>query len=153
MTLAHHDIRSDNPAPCNTEVEPLTGGTILISHIDLDTVGGIMAVEGIKPEDPEFWSAAEFIDNNGPHRIRELPQGIQDKLNAYYAAENEMRKEEGPPPRGILEDVTEHVGKRMAAVSVILDERAPGHEEYIKKGIEWERGMATSQSPFLHVGG
>lgn len=75
MTLAHHDIRSDNPAPCNTEVEPLTGGTILISHIDLDTVGGIMAVEGIKPEDPEFWSAAEFIDNNGPHRSANSRRG------------------------------------------------------------------------------
>lgn len=40
ITLAHHGSRSDNPAPCNTEVEPLERGTIVLSHIDLDAVGG-----------------------------------------------------------------------------------------------------------------
>lgn len=86
VTLAHHGSRSGNPAPCNTIVSPLNGsGDILISHIDLDTMGGIMALLGQKPRDPEFWAAAEYIDVHGPHHLHELTDTVQDKLNAYYA--------------------------------------------------------------------
>ena len=144
ITLAHHGPRSGNPAPCNAEVEPLEGGTILVSHIDLDTVGGVMAVEGRKPEDPEFWKAAEFIDVNGIHHIHELPQETQDKLNAYYAAEFALRKEEGFPPRDSIKDVTEDIEKRMHAVDIILDERHPEHNDYIVNGIKWEEATAKA---------
>ena len=74
ITLAHHvEKYKDNPAPCNTDLEKtLDGATILVSHIDLDTLGGIFAISGEKMDDPEFWQAAEFIDLNGPHHIHEL---------------------------------------------------------------------------------
>ena len=117
-------------------MEPLEGGTVLISHIDLDTVGGTMAVEGRKPEDPDFWKAAEFIDVNGIHHIHELPQETQDKLNAYYAAEFAMCREEGFPPRDSIKDVTADVEKRMGAVDIILDERHLEHDTYIQNGAE-----------------
>lgn len=64
VTLAHHGPRSNNPAPCNTpdvpELPPFA--TVVVSHIDLDTLGGIYALQGRKPEDYRFWEAAEMID-------------------------------------------------------------------------------------------
>lgn len=45
VTLAHYGLRSDNPAPCVAEVEPNNLPTV-ISHVDLDTIGGILAVWG-----------------------------------------------------------------------------------------------------------
>lgn len=87
VTLAHHGPRSNNPAPCNTpdvpELPPFA--TVVVSHIDLDTLGGIYALQGRKPEDYRFWEAAEMIDVKGAHHIHELDKDIQDKLNAYYA--------------------------------------------------------------------
>lgn len=86
-TLAHHGPRSNNPAPCNTPDVPKLPpfATVVVSHIDLDTLGGIYALQGRKPEDDRFWEAAEKIDVEGAHHIHELDQDIQDKLNAYYA--------------------------------------------------------------------
>ena len=67
ITMAHHGTRSSNPAPCNwSDVPVLTDCEILVSHLDLDSMGGIMALMGTKPDNPEFWKAAEFIDLNGP---------------------------------------------------------------------------------------
>ena len=88
VTLAHHGPRSNNPAPCNTpdvpELPPFA--TVVVSHIDLDTLGGIYALQGRKPEDYRFWEAAEMIDVKGAHHIHELDKDIQDKLNAYCTA-------------------------------------------------------------------
>ena len=51
-TLAHHGPRSNNPAPCNTPDVPVLPpfATVVVSHIDLDTLGGIYALQGRKPE-------------------------------------------------------------------------------------------------------
>ena len=138
-TLAHHGPRSGNPAPCNAEVDPLNGErtTILLSHIDLDALGGIMALTGEKPDDKEFWKAAEYIDVNGSHHMHDLPQNVQDKLNAFYAVEDGLREEEGPVDRSSISDVTEAVAKRVSAVEIILDERHPEHGKYISAGKEW----------------
>lgn len=47
VTLAHHGSRSSNPAPCNTpNVPTLSGGTILVSHLDLDAIGGVLDLMG-----------------------------------------------------------------------------------------------------------
>lgn len=139
ITLGHHGRLSANHAPCNTEIdEPLESGTILVSHLDLDAIGGIMAVEGRKPYDPEFWEAAEFIDVHGTHHIKELPQAQQDKLNAYYAAEQRCRVGETPLSKVEITDITERAEKRMHAMDIILDEKHPEHDTYIQQGIEWE---------------
>lgn len=87
-TLAHHGSRSNNPAPCcwDKKLPKLKeNDEILISHIDLDTIGGCLALMGCKPECSEFWSAAAYVDVNGPHKIYELNKSQQDMLNAYYA--------------------------------------------------------------------
>ena len=135
VTLAHHGERSGNPAPCNAEVEPLKGGKILLSHVDLDAIGGVMAVAGIKPEDPAFWQAAEFIDVNGPHHIHELPQKEQDKLNAFYAFESENRPRY---PRDQISDVKADIEAKAAVLEAVLDERHPEHVQRIAEGASWE---------------
>lgn len=148
VTLAHHGSRSDNPAPCNDpRAVPLQDdhkNTILISHIDLDTLGGILALEGKKPDDPDLWKAAAYIDVNGPHHIHELAQPIQDKLNAYYAyvADTREKNNIGRPTETI--DVTQQIKDYEKAIEKIADEKNPEHDAMINRGIEWERNTTKA---------
>ena len=128
----------------NEKEEPLDKGLILVSDIRLDTVGGIMALQGIKPEDAGFWKAAEFIGMNGMHHIHEFPQDVQDKLNAYYAHEQALLEAEGHLPKDKVSNITQAVQDRMQVVSIILDERHPEHAQYIREGVAWEKKMAET---------
>lgn len=134
-TLAHHGPRSGNPAPCNTENVPVLddGSVVLVSHIDLDTLGGVLALMGKKPDDTGFWAGAEKIDVAGPHHIHELPEPVQDKLNAYYA----WSEKQGRKRYTELADVTNEVMAASKAVDIICDHKNPEHDEYIKTGREW----------------
>lgn len=88
-TLAHHAPGwSNNPPPCIVKVEPIPehiAGDIIVSHLDLDAIGGCLALVGEKPQDDSFWEAAAFIDLNGINRLSKLSSKIQDQLNAFYA--------------------------------------------------------------------
>lgn len=135
VTLAHHGPRSNNPAPCNTpdvpELPPFA--TVVVSHIDLDTLGGIYALQGRKPEDYRFWEAAEMIDVKGAHHIHELDKDIQDKLNAYYAYND------GQPRQRYTEaiDVTKQIDDTYNVVNAIVDINDPEHDKLITAGKEW----------------
>lgn len=135
VTLAHHGPRSNNPAPCNTpdvpELPPFA--TVVVSHIDLDTLGGIYALQGRKPEDYRFWEAAEMIDVKGAHHIHELDKDIQDKLNAYYAYND------GQPRQRYTEaiDVTKQIDDTYNVVNAIVDINDPEHDKLIAAGKEW----------------
>ena len=135
VTLAHHGPRSNNPAPCNTpdvpELPPFA--TVVVSHIDLDTLGGIYALQGRKPEDYRFWEAAEMIDVKGAHHIHELDKDIQDKLNAYYAYND------GQPRQRYTEaiDVTNQIDDTYNVVNAIVDINDPEHDKLITAGKEW----------------
>ena len=146
LTLAHHGSRSNNPAPCNDPqaVKLPDNATVLVSHLDLDTLGGLMALQGQKPDDPDFWKAAEYIDVNGPHHIHEFPQEIQDKLNAYYAFENESRQVEGRPDREHIQDVTESVNKYADGIDVVLDDKDYSHNAMIEAGRRWEQEVTRA---------
>lgn len=134
-TLAHHGPRANNPAPCNTPDVPVLPpfATIVVSHIDLDTLGGIYALQGRKPEDDRFWEAAEKIDIEGAHHIHELDQDIQDKLNAYYAYND------GQPRQRYTEaiDVTKQIDDAYNVVNAIIDINDPEHDKLIAAGKEW----------------
>lgn len=133
ITMAHHGSRSDNPAPCNwTNIPQMKDGTIIVSHLDLDTVGGIMALSGTKMKDDEFWQAAEYIDLNGPHHIHELSEDIQDKLNAIYSYSEKLDR----LPREVT-DITDTVRDYAVKISIALDDRHPFHDEMIQNGKEW----------------
>lgn len=134
-TLAHHGPRSNNPAPCNTPDVPKLPpfATVVVSHIDLDTLGGIYALQGRKPEDDRFWEAAEKIDVEGAHHIHELDQDVQDKLNAYYAYND------GQPRQRYTEaiDVTKQIDDTYKIVNAIIDINDPEHDKLIAAGKEW----------------
>lgn len=143
VTLAHHvDVYQGNPAPCNSDVERLEGsGTILISHIDLDTLGGVAALLGQKPEHPGFWKAAEFLDLNGSHRILEVEESLRPLFRAYwaYSAQNRL------PRFTEATDVTEIVLNQISVVRRILS----GDEELIEAGEKWAAELETKQEACL----
>ena len=96
LTLAHHGPRSGRPCPCNLPNFPELGiETIGVSHIDLDTIGGILAIMGQKPTCFDwvrsFWRAAAEIDLMGVHKLPEIDLGgiaedyVLDSLNAWWA--------------------------------------------------------------------
>lgn len=140
IALAHHGSRSNNPAPCNTNVTPLEKGTILLSHIDLDAIGGCLAVMGEKYEDKDFWKAAEYIDINGTHHIHDFSKDIQEKLNAFYCWNNTKERIRYSE----ITDVTNIIEENKNVLNIILDERHPEHDDYIKKGIEWEKDISSA---------
>ena len=136
-TLAHHGSRSHNPAPCNTKVNPISEGTILISHMDLDTVGGVLALMNKKPENKEFWDAAEYIDINGSHHICEFDLTIQKQLNAALAYQAEVEQEEIMD----IKDVTEDILNWGNVLEPVLNTEHPKHNELLEKGEEWVKSV------------
>lgn len=141
-TLAHHGPRSNNPAPCNTSDVPKLPpfATVVVSHIDLDTLGGIYALQGRKPEDDRFWETAEMIDVKGVHHIHELDKDIQDKLNAYYAYNYNHARERYSENV----DVTKQVEDAYGVINDILDIDAPEHDMLIADGREWAQAREAA---------
>lgn len=134
VTLAHHGPRCNNPAPCVAQVGKIDGGgTILVSHIDLDCLGGIMALMGIKPAAPDFWEGAAFVDVMGPHHIQELPKAVQDMLNAYYAFTEAHRSERV----NTIVDITEAIEPHMSTIVCICGDDTPAKAALLRKGEEW----------------
>jgi hypothetical protein len=131
LTLAHHGTRSHNPAPCVLKNMILDNvNTIGISHIDLDTIGGIMAVLGIKTYAPEFWALAGFVDVAGPHNIDKTNSSKEAKkqLQAYWAWSKSERY--FPPRDGSVDNVTEIIYKHIEIIEKILG----GDNELLKAG-------------------
>lgn len=148
-TLAHHGPRSGNPAPClrqNTQTH--SGGfdripgphtsvrepdAIGLSHVDLDALGGMLAVMGIKPKEHSFWELAAFVDVNGAHKLKEAPASLATeqnlaRLHAWWAW-NEDHKIY-PPRDGSVKDITPEV----ASMTSILKSILAGDEELLAAG-------------------
>ena len=127
FTAAHHQATgpfatTNNSAPCNnTDIPVITGGTILVSHFDLDTVGGClrgMNRRVMRSYFP-FWELAEFVDLNGPHKLGTSGASDTDlrRLHAFWAW-----KEENVPrfSRDTVTDITEHIVEADEALCAIL---------------------------------
>lgn len=131
ITLAHHVSKyKDHRAPCIQEVSKLPDSSnIIISHIDLDTLGGIAALMGVKHENKEFWEGVEYIDLNGPHHLNELDNNIANMINAYnaYAALKHLDKFDD------IKDVTDVVIDRINIINRIID----GDEKLITEGLDY----------------
>lgn len=145
LTLAHHGPRANNPAPCNDPkaVKLPDDSIVMISHLDLDTLGGILALQGRKPEGQEFWDAAEYVDVNGPHHIYEFSGRIKDKLNAYYGFEFKMRNAEARLDREHVTEVTDSVEKYGLGLYTLLDRHAPekNRAQMIEEGRKWRNDV------------
>lgn len=75
-TAAHHQPDMKGlPAPCNDWDIPVCEGVmVMISHFDLDTLGGCLRTEEkcqdlFYPQHEAFWALAEYVDLNGPHMM------------------------------------------------------------------------------------
>ena len=140
-TLAHHAPGwTHNPAPCVAEVgNPLPdGATIVVSHVDLDTIGGVLALMGEKPQSPAFWEAAAFVDTHGPHRVREVGPRQQRELRAWWAWNaGQPRK-----PR-VVTEVTEVTSDVLNAGEVLFEILA-GDEDLLSAGDAWAASVEVA---------
>ena len=77
------------PSPCNNPRIPvLESGDILLSHIDLDSLGGALrvfpAAQGLfAPEYQSFWDLAEAVDVRGPHKLGVIKPSYEDETRLY----------------------------------------------------------------------
>lgn len=134
VTLAHHIKEyENNPAPCNTPNVPIVSDntTIIVSHLDLDTLGGISALIGRKKEDVKFWQSAEFIDLNGPHNLFQVEEETRKKYIAYQAYQASHRN----PRFTEITDVTDIVLEHLRIIDRVID----GDKMLIQEGMKWDK--------------
>lgn len=121
LTMAHHGPRTGQRAPCSYSNGCGEGIEVVgLSHIDLDTLGGCMAILGCKPEAPSFWKLAEFVDLNGAHKIVQsgaTPEDIR-RLYAFWAWSRNFRA--FPNRDGSTSDVTDKVIEGVKIIGLIL---------------------------------
>jgi hypothetical protein len=133
-TLAHHGQNASNPCPCTVTNQEKAPEAIGVSHSDLDTLGGVMAVLGIKPETPEFWETAAFVDLNGAHKLEQCPSltpKIREQLQAFWAWSESNRL--FPPRDGTALDVTEFFETAFDIITRLLNDDT----ELLQAGREW----------------
>lgn len=140
LTMAHHGPRTGQPAPCSYSNGCAPGvQTIGVSHVDLDTIGGVLATLGRKPMGgSKFWQLAEFVDLNGAHKLGLSGAAPEDlrRLRAYWAFSQTVRVY--APRDGSVADVTTDVLKHLVAVEKIL----ACDEDMLRAGDEFAKGEA-----------
>jgi hypothetical protein len=143
-TLAHHGIRADQPAPCLAEADVWRRQAIHaigISHIDMDTIGGIMAVTGYRPGKPSFWELVAYVDVHGPHKIY-CADATEEDRNRLYACWAYLQENRVEIDGETVQDVTQTIRKAMDEIDRIITMpygESPYHEEGEElKQTEWE---------------
>lgn len=125
-TAAHHQATGDyagrhivaggRAAPCNDEDIPqisVASDLVLVSHIDLDTIGGCLRAlpefQGLFPpwltaRNGDFWSLAEFVDVHGAHKLGGSGADFRAvrQLHAFWA----WLKGCPRAPRDVVTDIT-----------------------------------------------
>ena len=122
-TAAHHGENYRNPAPCVDQSIPVLkdGDVVLISHIDLDTIGGIArAIEHPVMDRHEFWELAAYVDINGPHKLSQANAKSEyvRALHAYWAWSQSNRGQRFEHDK--VHDVTSEVVEHLRVVDEIL---------------------------------
>lgn len=110
-----------------------------VSHLDLDTIGGLMAVWGYKPHGvgvanigEAFWRLAEFVDTRGPHRVPEWLAGEADHFKALGAVEALRAfwawsaQNRGPRIGAEVTDVTSCVLECFEVIQCLMPGSQPG---------------------------
>ena len=150
-TAAHHGSNAANPCPCvDTNIPAVDHGeTILVSHVDLDTLGGVARAMGYcLGTRRSFWELAAYVDINGPHKLAQAEASEKDlaALHAYWAWSQANR---GPRRESDqIHDVTGEVLAHLDALKKILD----GDAELIAAGEEFKlAGEALNEESFVEV--
>jgi hypothetical protein len=129
------------------------GSVVLVSHLDLDTLGGVARAMGRSDVAPEsFWRLAAWVDVRGPHR---LDAGIEavgatardvDAIHAYWAWARRLPRF----PRDEVSDVTAEILEGLD----VLSRAFAGDEEVIAAGREFRRaGEALNAASFVRAVG
>jgi len=143
-TSAHHGKNQGNPAPCNDDNIPIIlEGTILLSHLDLDSIIGCMRALGIVLDErlSMLVNAIEYIDVNGPHHLYKYGWQTKMFLNAYWAWNFSKGRQERITE---LTDVRQQVLETINVIEeIILQMAGVGKNEidYINDGKKWAENV------------
>jgi len=149
LTMAHHGSRSNNPPPCSGKyiIPPFEGDIVVgLSHIDLDTIGGCIAISRGILEYQSFWDLAAFVDINGVHKISQSGASEKDidRLNAWFAF-NEKNRFSLPKGEEVV-DATYFIINCVVVLSQILD----GNDTLLARGKEWANNQeALNKESFV----
>lgn len=153
-TAAHHQplgsefagthVGGQRRAPCNDEYIPKldAGSVVLVSHLDLDTIGGVLRAADQLPNVESFWALAEFVDTKGPHMLNESGASEKDQefLYAWWAWNAKQ------PRLGL--DKIEHINGRTEAAGEMLTilltwgEFSSKRIEFIEEGRKFRQNEA-----------
>jgi hypothetical protein len=151
VTLAHHAKEwQGHPCPCLAESNlELKLDAIGVSHFDLDTLGGFLAVLGRKPKADRFWACAAHVDIHGVHRLsecREINNITRHRLNAFWAWSEANRL--FPPRGGSAEDCTEFFLEAERVLNLILS----NDDALMTAGKKWAANKAAlNESSFKNL--
>jgi len=142
VTLAHHSPHyKSNCPPCEKENMNFNGLQIIgLSHFDLDTLGGILAILGMKDsKDEPFWKLAGFIDTHGAHKISTYMSSNVSSVTSWsldciysfwsYGSNNKILS----PKDGTILDITENVKIYIQILNRILN----NDQEMYNLGQKW----------------
>ena len=120
-----HIVAGGRPSPCNDPNIPSVHGdeVVMISHLDLDTVGGVLRAT-LGQAHPifrhrGFWELAEYLDVNGAHRLAAADADYDDvrSIYAWWAwAKNGLPRF----PRDAVADATAAIDEAGAVLNRIL---------------------------------
>lgn len=155
-TFAHHvpsAARERSPCanPDADEVMERRSGrrfaTILLSHIDLDSIGGALRVMGSPVatswETQGFWALAGAVDVRGPHRIAEAADAadlgerhrklLEDRLRAFWA----WGRSRPRLPRDVVSDVTGEVREAERILGLLLADVNDSRVQLTPEALGW----------------
>jgi len=162
--MGRHLTGGTQPSPCNDiDIPKIKDGTILISHLDLDTIGGCLRAHtaeskyfpsdkpfygGMFVEDcAGFWDLAETVDCFGPHAVL-VGAEFAAELYAWWA----WLKEHRPlPSRTEISDQTAFVFSAGDMLNTLLiGKESPMRKTLLKKGQEFKSAeSALSQRSLI----
>ena len=156
VTLAHHGERSHNPCPClGGNIETKEKNVVIgVSHFDLDTLGGVMRILGLKKAQSIFWEVAAEVDIKGVHKLNQILEELnlsreaevqcREALDAFWAWSEQNRL--FPARDGSVTDVTEFFLEASTVLNKILD----GDNTLIEEGRVWaDKKKELDKSSFV----
>lgn len=120
--VGRHVEPTGRPAPCNDQNIPVLsdGEVALISHLDLDTIGGLMRASGKYAssfsEKKEFWDLAEESDVKGVHMVNEdnpyfiCMKGIQKEIQTKRP---NTPRDQNSDVTSFIEEISEYIEKAL----------------------------------------
>jgi len=118
-----HIVAGGRPSPCNDDAIPVVEeGVVLVSHVDLDTLGGVWRSQGrngLFLRYASFWDLAEYVDTRGPHKLGGAGADEVDlaRLYAFWAFAKTMPRF----PRDSVTDITDTVNEAALVMAGILE--------------------------------